>query len=420
MRAGQFRLGVLVAFLIMTLSVPGVAQPKRIALVIGNAGYGSDIGKLANPKNDATLIASTLQAVGFDVITRIDGDRRTMARAIQQFGRRLTAAGKDAVGLFYFAGHGVQANGRNYLIPVGAAIGTEADLEIEAVSATWVLGQMEYAGNALNVVVLDACRNNPFKRSFRSVSRGLARMNAPRGSILAYAAGPGQVAADGSSDNSPYTAALAQAMRTPGLKLEDVFKRVRVRVEAETKERQTPWEESSLRGDFYFVAPNPNSPNSAVSAHMNQEMLFWNTIKDSRRAKDFQNYLKQYPKGTFASLAHDRIRMFLRTATPDEIRRAIVGRTVTINTSTSGVTSHRIYRTDGTVSLRARRRDGSLITDSGKWEIRGARVCHRWKFIGNGQKRCPIVTVLGDKIYYTGQRGSMEGVTRPGNPENLD
>ncbi len=147
----------------------GAAQ--RVALVVGNSDYKL-ISPLANPENDAALMAETLREVGFEVIEAKNADRRGMARAIRDFGKRLRRAGPDAVGLFYYAGHGVQAGGTNYLIPLGAAVEDEADLEIEAVSASWVLGQMESAGNALNVVILDACRNNPFKGAFRAATRG--------------------------------------------------------------------------------------------------------------------------------------------------------------------------------------------------------------------------------------------------------
>ena len=224
---------------------------KRVALVVGNSAY-TNISPLSNPRNDAELIAQTLREVGFEVVTAIDADRRTMGRAIRQFGKALRLAGKDAVGLFYFAGHGVQARGTNYLIPVGAVVEDHADLEIEALSASNILTQMESAGNKLNLVILDACRNNPFKATFRSSERGLARVTAASGSLVAFAAAPGQVAADGRGKNSPYTAALVDAMRQPGLQVEQVFKRVRVRVERETGGAQTPWEESSLRGNFYF------------------------------------------------------------------------------------------------------------------------------------------------------------------------
>ena len=294
-------------FLGICLAALPAGAAQRVALVIGNSDYEL-ISSLANPKNDAALMAETLREVGFEVIEAKNADRRGMARAIRDFGKRLRGAGSDAVGLFYYAGHGVQARGANYLIPLGAQVETEADLEIEAVSASWVLGQMEYAGNALNIVILDACRNNPFKGSFRAVTRGLARMDAPSGSLVAYAAGPGQVAADGRGRNSPYTSALAQAMREPGLDLEDVFKRVRVAVEAATGEKQTPWEESSLKGDFYFAPQGPTvtvTPPGAPPAFDARalDLAFWNSIKDSNNPADFEAYLTQYPQGTFAGLA---------------------------------------------------------------------------------------------------------------------
>ena len=313
-------MGRLVAVCTLFLGICLAALPAgaalRVALVVGNSDYKL-IPALANPKNDAALMAETLRGVGFDVIETKNADRRGMARAIRDFGKRLRRAGPEAVGLFYYAGHAVEAGGTNYLIPLGAQIETEADLEIEAVSASWVLGQMEYAGNALNVVILDACRNNPFKGSFRAVTRGLARMNAPSGSLVAYAAAPGQVAADGTADNSPYTAALAAAMREPGLPLEGVFKRVRVAVEAATGEQQTPWEESSLKGDFYFVpqestvtvtppgAP-PAQPQPAFDARA-LELAFWNSIEKSADPADFEDYLARYRDGAFTGLAKRRL-----------------------------------------------------------------------------------------------------------------
>jgi len=269
-----------------------VAAEQRIALVIGNAAYAT-VPALTNPANDAALMAATLGDVGFDVVTAPNADRDEMAAAIREFGKRLRAAGPDAVGLFYYAGHGVQANGVNYLIPVDAPIGNEADLETAAVSAQWVLSQMDYAGNALNIVILDACRNNPFAGGFRSLGSGLARMDAPSGALVAYAAAPGQTAADGSGANSPYTAALADAMRTPGLDLQDVFKRVRVAVESATGRAQTPWEESSLKGDFFFVPP--------------AGLAFWDTIKDSTNPANFEAYLQQFPNGAFTRLARVRL-----------------------------------------------------------------------------------------------------------------
>ena len=224
---------------------------ERVALVVGNSAY-EKISPLRNPVNDATLVANTLRRLGFDVLEKTDATQQDLKSAIRDFGRRLRTAGSDAVGLFYFAGHGVQSGEHNYLIPLGAPIEEEADLEFEAVPARWVLGRMEAAGNALNLVILDACRNNPYKSSFRTGSRGLSRMEAPTGSLIAYSAGPGSVAVDGKGRNSPYALALVDAIEVSGLKAEEVFKRVRNSVLKETGEIQTPWEESSLRGDFYF------------------------------------------------------------------------------------------------------------------------------------------------------------------------
>jgi uncharacterized caspase-like protein len=159
-----------------------VAPGQRIALVIGNGHYAAL--PLANPVHDAELIAATLTGLGFEVRLAKDGTQAEMQRAIQNFGASLEKAGASAVGLFYYAGHGLQLNGRNYLIPVGANIDRDADVEIEAVSTDWVLEQMRYARNRLNFVILDACRNNPFVRSFRSADHGLARMDAPACCLL--------------------------------------------------------------------------------------------------------------------------------------------------------------------------------------------------------------------------------------------
>ena len=215
------------------------AVKKRLALVIGNGHYENS--PLANPVNDATDIAQALRATGFEVILETDADRRRMDRAIREFGRRLREGG---VGLFYFAGHGLQIDGRNYLIPVGAVIESESDVRYGAVDAGFVLGKMEDAANGLNIIILDACRDNPFARSFRSSEKGLAKMDAPVGSILAYATAPGSVASDGGSRNGLYTSKLLKYLPEKGLKIEDLFKQVRREVLAESGGAQVPWESS--------------------------------------------------------------------------------------------------------------------------------------------------------------------------------
>lgn len=301
------------ALLVLGLAASLAGAQQRIALVIGNGAYTDS--PLINPPNDAKLISDTLTGLGFQVISRRDADQVAMKRALQEFGARLEKGGSDAVGLFYYAGHGVQLNGRNYLIPTKSKIEREGDVEIEAVSADWVLEQMRYARNRLNIVILDACRNNPFVRSMRSADRGLAKMDAPAGTLIAYSTAPGDVAADGEGRNSPYTLALSQAMREGRQPIEQVFKRARVSVRSATKEKQTPWESSSLTGDFYFAvsgapptgAPVAPAPVAASSPSRDAEVAYWQGMQNSSDADDFKDYLKRYPDGLFAQLAKNRI-----------------------------------------------------------------------------------------------------------------
>src|SRR5215475_6624622 len=198
------------------------AKNKRVALVIGNAAYKSS--PLSNPVNDARDMARVLRELGFEVIYKENASQTDMKSSIREFGASIRASD---VALFYYAGHGAQVKGENYLIPVNAVITKEEEVEYESVNAGFVLAQMANAQNKLNIVILDACRNNPFARSFRSAASGLAQMNAPAGTIIAYATEPGSVAADGAGRNGLYTEELLKAMRAPGLKIEDVFKRVR-------------------------------------------------------------------------------------------------------------------------------------------------------------------------------------------------
>lgn len=227
------------------------ADRGKVALVIGNSDY--EFSPLINPSNDAADMGAALKELGFDVTVLLNADQRSMKRAIDEFGRKLDR--DRGTGLFYYAGHGVQVNGRNYLIPVNARIRSENDVEYESVDTGRLLAKMEDAGNDLNIVILDACRNNPFARSFRSANNGLAQLDAPSGSLIAYATAPGSVAADGAGKNGLYTANLLRAMKLPGLSLEQVFKRVRAAVREETDGQQTPWESTSLEGDFYFLPP---------------------------------------------------------------------------------------------------------------------------------------------------------------------
>jgi hypothetical protein len=230
-----------------------------------------------------------------------------MARAILDFSSRVRQGGSA---LFFYAGHGMQVRGRNYLVPVDAAIASEGAAQFASVDVGSVLAEMEQAGTAVNIVILDACRNNPFERRMRGAARGLAAIDAARGSLIAYATAPGSVAADGDGQNGVYTAALLRALSMPGLKAEDVFKQVRLEVTGQTGNQQTPWESSSLTGDFVFnrtAVPAPVVAAPGPAAGTDREALFWQSIKDSRRADDFTDYLARYPNGEFAGLARRRI-----------------------------------------------------------------------------------------------------------------
>jgi hypothetical protein len=251
-------------------------------------------------------MAKTLRELGFTVLAYENANKRTMETAIIEFGRRLAEGG---VGFFYYAGHGLQVRGHNYLVPIDAEIDSEAITRIAAVDVDLLLEQMAEAKNRVNIVILDACRNNPFERRLRGASRGLAAVDAARGTLVAYATAPGSVAADGDGTNGLYTEELLQALRVPGLKVEEVFKRVRIGVAERSKGAQTPWESSSLTGDL-VVNVTVNVTTAAVPApapSADREALFWSSIKDGTDPAGFEAYLKQYPAGTFAALARQRL-----------------------------------------------------------------------------------------------------------------
>lgn len=226
------------------------AQQKesRTALIIGNSAYTD--APLRNPVNDARDMAQVLRELDFDVTYGENLSQNEMKRSIRSFGDKIRNGG---VGLFYYAGHGIQVDGVNYLIPIGATITKEEEVEYESVDVGFVLAQMKNARNRLNIVILDACRNNPFARSFRSTQSGLASIDAPSGTLIAYATAPGSVASDGQRRNGLYTEELLKQIRVPSLNIEQVFKQVRLAVRDQTQSKQIPWESSSLIGDFYFA-----------------------------------------------------------------------------------------------------------------------------------------------------------------------
>ena len=238
------------------------SSERRVALVIGNGAY--DISPLNNPANDARDMAHALTRLGFDVVHRNNLHRPEMLEAIIDFGISLK---KGGVGLFYYAGHGVQVGDKNYLMPIGARIPSTSYVPVQAVDLDMVLAGMTDARNRLNIVILDACRNNPYPKTIRASGAGLAAVMAPSGTVVAYSTAPGKVASDGSGSNGLYTSELLRQMAVPGLKIEEMFKRVRAGVYQRSNHKQTPWEHSSLMGDFYFrpgadsgVVPPPPPP----------------------------------------------------------------------------------------------------------------------------------------------------------------
>ncbi len=291
---------------------------KRVALVIGNSAY-QGVPPLKNSASDARGVAASLKEIGFDLVgggAMTDLDREGLEKAIQAFGK---ASSGGAVGLFYYSGHGVQVDGKNYLIPVSANVERRADIKFQLVDVDLVLDEMGYTGNQVNVLILDACRNNPYtSRGFKGSAAGLAPMDAPRGTFIAYSTAPGKVASDGEGVNSPYSSALAEYIKKPGLRIEDVFIQVGLAVEKTSGGDQQPWQSNNLRGVYRFI-PNGDAPaGEAVSpvqaetapAHSQDaafEMKFWESAEKSGDPKDYQAYLESYPSGKFASLAKLRI-----------------------------------------------------------------------------------------------------------------
>lgn len=283
---------VMLAGLVAVAAVARANAEPRIALIVGNGAYGS-VAALENPVNDARLMAETLTDKGFVVTLLTNADQVTLNRAIAQFGRDLRTAGSDATGLFYYAGHGVQSFGNNYLLPVDAYLTDAADLGLVAVQAESVLRQMFSARNKTNIVILDACRNNPFENIPDMNDNGLAEMKAPTGTFLAYSTAPGAVALDGTDANSPFTQALARQIAVPGQPIEQAFKATRVEVLEATGRLQTPWDTSSLTSEFFFV------PAAVVSPEKLAAQSLWDSVKATRDPLQVMLYLRAYPDTPF-------------------------------------------------------------------------------------------------------------------------
>ena len=259
---GGWRIAVVLAALAGSLLAAPACAQTRLALVIGNSNYRA-VTPLPNPVNDAKAVADELKTAAFDVSEALDLGQADMRRAIKDFAAKVSAKGADTVALVYYAGHGVQVDGENFLVPVDAKIQNEADIAKEAIRLADVMSALAAAPSKMRIVILDACRNNPFATTKQT--RGLAIVDAPTGSIVAYSTAPGTEATDGAGAHSPYTAAFIEVAQQPRLQIEQLFKQVRLKVHEATKGQQTPWESSSLTSDFWFV-PTNESPSTVVAS----------------------------------------------------------------------------------------------------------------------------------------------------------
>lgn len=302
---------LLVACVLVLLSAAGraAAEPERIALVVGNQSYESVV-QLDNPISDALLMATELRQRGFDVTLLTDARQAEFNEAIRAFGSRLRAMDRETVGLFFYAGHAVQSFGTNYLLPVDISLTDAADLSLVAVRADAVLRQMRSARNLTNILILDACRDNPFVDVPDLDDTGLAEMSAPTGTFMSYSTAPNSVALDGNDGNSPFTAALASQMAIEGLPIEQVFKQVRSAVLEKTNGKQTPWDTSSLTDDFYFTPAAQKTPDEIA------QQRFFESLEQTRDPVQMVVFLRDYPGSIYAGRVRKMLAEVLDGAVP--------------------------------------------------------------------------------------------------------
>ncbi len=290
------------------------ASEKRVALVIGNSAY-QNTPPLANPRNDATEMGKVLKRIGFDVDVVVDATKSQMDQALRRFGNKLDGS---IAAVFYYAGHGIQVDGTNYILPVDSTLKNERDLNWESSDLTIVLKQME-GHNRVNLLFLDACRDNPLSQTLArgigesrssAIGRGLASMKANAGTLISYSTKEGEVAADGKGKHSPYTEALLKHIEMPGVEIGLMLRKVREEVIAATKNKQVPWEYGSLLGEFYFTGPvkiQVKPEKKRPTSESKIEALYWESIKSDTDPVAFEEYLKKYPDGEFSGLAKHKI-----------------------------------------------------------------------------------------------------------------
>lgn len=297
---------VMAAFLLALASpaslaeeVPDKREP-RDALVVGVGRY--EQSPLVNPVNDAQSIAEQLRRFGFVVTLKLEPSKKELEDAFDAFGRVLTE--RRGVGLFFFAGHGVQLDWRNFLLPVDVKARTRFDVEAQGVNVSHLLGRLHGANNSMNVVILDACRNNPFGPLFDSEQKGLSQMDAPARTLIAYSTAPGHFADDGVGRNSLYTENLLREMQAPSLRIEEVLKRVRQSVRRASNGRQVPWESTSLEDDLYLVpGRHPTPTDEQLDRTYEEDLAMWESVSGAADPEPIEEYLKRFPDGKFSELA---------------------------------------------------------------------------------------------------------------------
>ncbi|MCS6765497.1 MAG: caspase family protein [Candidatus Protistobacter heckmanni] len=286
------------------------ADPSRLALVIGNSAYVQ--APLVNPVNDANAMGALFGQAGFIVDKRVNASQTDMLAAIDRFGEQVRRS-ETKLAVFYYAGHGAQLDWRNFLLPVDAVVGTPAQLRQRCVDLGALLGKFAGVKDKTFVIILDACRNDPFGGGYRPEQRGLSQFDAPVGSLLAYATSPGNVAADGSGSNGLYTENLVRELSNRNARIEDALKRVRLNVRFSSNGEQIPWETTSLEDDvFIFPDAQKKLSEAELEKLIEADLGAWAKVKTSRNVEDWaSSYLRDFPNGRFAEIAQVRLNRLL-------------------------------------------------------------------------------------------------------------
>jgi hypothetical protein len=380
------------------LVVAGSAHAERkVAFVLGNGNY-KFVDPLPNPPIDAKAMAGLFRNSGFEVVEGVDLGRDAMTARLREFAAKTQGAD---IAVFFYAGHGIAVNGKNYLIPVDADLKSEMDVKFGvAIDVDAALDQT-MSDAKVKLVLLDACRDNPFAAKIRSatrtravvVSTGLAEMKSGEGTLIAFATGPGQTALDGpTGTNSPFTRALLNNIARPGVELQQAMTLVRAQVNEETQKQQLPWGHTNLIGTVYLnpttTAPAPVATESGAAATpvvaSEVELEFWRSIKDSNKSEELNAYLLNYPNGQFRSIALSR----LAALQSQPATAPAATRTTAVATDPAVYTAEATLATEDTIGLdRNKRRDvqkrlsalGFDTDVSGKFGDESRRVITRWQ-----------------------------------------